>query len=159
VARSPPVRVRLASGTDPPFRHGLPLLFSGEPQKEFFVNSALGLCDALLHPFVESEAATPPADPAEGDCWLVGAAATGALEGQTDSLAYRQASQWCFAEPREGMRIFDRSTGQYLVHIGRWRREGAVPVPSAGQTVDSEARAAIALLIAALARQGILPEE
>jgi hypothetical protein len=140
-------------------RHGLPLLFAGQAQKEFFVNAAFGQCDALLHPSVEGEAVAPPLEPAEGDCWLVGPGATGEFEGKSGYLAFRQAGEWCFAAPLDGMRLFDRSASQFLVNISGWRREGAVSIPSAGQTVDTEARSAIEQLIGALTRHGILPGE
>ena len=64
---------------------------------------------------------------------------------------------WLFAAPRDGMRVFDRSTGQVLVHIGEWRRGAAVQAPVGGATIDQEARAAIAAVIAALSRLGVFP--
>ena len=53
-------------------RLGLPLLFAGQSQKEFFVNEAHALVDALLHAAVEGEADAPPSAAEEGECWLVG---------------------------------------------------------------------------------------
>lgn len=138
-------------------RHSLPLLFAGQAQKEFFVNGALSLCDALLHPAVEGEAASPPAAPADAECWLVADGASGEFAGREGHLACRQAGAWLFAGPRDGMRVFDRSTGQLLVYIGEWRREDAVQPPAGGVTIDQEARTAIAAVIAALSRAGIFP--
>lgn len=99
-----------------------------------------------------------PTDPAEGDCWLVGPDAAGEFEGKAGHLAFRQAGAWCFAAPQEGMRLFDRSAGQFLVHISGWRRGEAVSAPAGGQTVDAEARMAIDQLIAALTHLGILAD-
>ncbi|MFA9200662.1 MAG: DUF2793 domain-containing protein [Cypionkella sp.] len=138
-------------------RHALPLLFAGQAQKELFVNAALALCDVLLAPAVEGETSAPPASPAEGACWLVGPAASGDFAGREGQLACRQAGQWLFVPPRDGMRVLDRPSGQHVLYRGGWRRQVAVPVPSGGATIDQEARAAIGALIGALAGSGILP--
>jgi len=51
-------------------------------------NEALAAIDAALHACVEGPPeADPPAAPAPGESWIVAAAATGAWEGRTDSLA------------------------------------------------------------------------
>ncbi len=59
--------------------------------------------------------------------------------------------------PRDGLRLLDRSTGQLMLYRGGWTVATAPASPSGGATVDAEARAAIAELIAALADAGILP--
>ena len=138
-------------------RYGLPLLFAGQSQKEFYVNEAHALTDALLHAACEGEAANPPATPAEGETWLVAAAATGDWAGADGQIAARQSGNWLFAAPRDGMRMFDRSTGQMLLYRGGWQRPAAPAAPAGGTTVDTEARAALADLIAALASAGVLP--
>ena len=137
-------------------RFGLPLLFAGQAQKEFFVNEALCLTDALLHPAVEGEADAPPGLPVEGECWLVGADPTGAWAGQAGKLASHQAGNWAFASPRDGMRLLDRSTGQDIRFAGEWQRPQAPTTPSGGAMIDTEARDAIGQLIAALIAGGIL---
>lgn len=138
-------------------RYALPLLFSGQTQKEFYVNEAHALTDALLHPAIEGEAEDPPADPAEGECWLVGGVPTGEWASHAGDLASFQAGAWIFATPRDGMRLFDRSTGQDIRYSEGWQRAAAIVAPVGGGTVDAEARAAIAGLIAALIAGGILP--
>ena len=42
-------------------RFALPLLYSGQAQKEIFVNEAFSHVDALLHCSIEEEMASPPA--------------------------------------------------------------------------------------------------
>jgi hypothetical protein len=130
---------------------------AGQAQKEFFVNAGFALCDVLLHPSVEGESAVAPENPTDGECWLVGSNGTGAFEGKSGHIAYWQANAWQFVAPSDGMRLFDRETAQFLVFVGDWRRENAVPTPDGGQSVDAEARAAIGSLIVSLRRQGILP--
>jgi hypothetical protein len=53
------------------------------------------------------------------------------------------------------MRLFDRSTGQFVFFHGGWQRPVTPAGASGGTTVDSEARAAIADLVSALTQAGI----
>lgn len=138
-------------------RYALPLLFSGQAQKEFYVNEAHALADALLHAACEGEATDPPASPANGETWLVASGATGDWSGEDGKLASRQAGTWLFATPRDGMRLFDNSTGQTMLFRGAWQRPSAPAAPSGGAVVDAEARAIIADLVTSLIDAGIFP--
>ncbi|MXP40058.1 DUF2793 domain-containing protein [Altererythrobacter soli] len=138
-------------------RFSLPLLFAGQAQKEFSVNEAHALCDALLHAACEGEATAPPAEPADGETWIVGSGATGDWAGEDGRIAARQSGNWLFVEPLDGMRLFDRATGQVLLYRGGWQRPAAPAAPSGGVVTDAEARAAIAELISALQDAGVLP--
>lgn len=140
-------------------RHALPMLFAGQAQKEFFVNEANARVDALLHPAIEGEGNDPPASPAEGECWLVGSAPTGVWSGNARKLACFSAAIWLFLDPADGMRVFDRAAGQFLLYRDGWRAPATPAPPTGGLTVDAEARAAIAGLLAALANAGILPPD
>lgn len=137
-------------------RLALPNLFVAQAQKEITVNEAFARLDALLHAVVEGEANDPPAAPADGDCWLVGDTPTGDWAVQAGAIACRQAGSWLFAQPVEGMTLFDRGAGQSAHYDNGWQRAAAVTVPTGGATEDSEARAAIADLVAALQLSGIL---
>ncbi|AKH43475.1 hypothetical protein FHS61_000821 [Altererythrobacter atlanticus] len=139
-------------------RYQLPLLFSGQAQKEFFVNEAHALIDTLLHPVIEGEADDPPADPAAGECWLVGASPTGDWAGQAGMLACFQADGWIFTAPRDGMRLFDRSAGRDLRYLDGWHQADPPAQPAGGSVIDEEARIAINGLINALVSAGILPQ-
>ena len=98
----------------------------------------------------------PSATPAEGETWLIGDAPTGAWADHAGEIASYQAGGWAFAAPRDGVRVLDRSTGQDIRWIGGWLRPAAPPEPTGGTTVDTEARTAIADLIAALVEGGFL---
>lgn len=139
-------------------RFGLPLLFPGQSQKETFVNEAHALADALLHPAIEGEGASPPPTPVDGESWLVGSSAAGAWAGQEGKLAFRQAGNWLFVAPRDGMRLLDRSTGQERRFFGTWKIAEEPVEPTGGSIVDAEARVAILQLIVALKVAGIYPE-
>lgn len=138
-------------------RFGLPLLHAGQARKEVFVNEALALADSLLHCAVEAESALPPASPQDGQAWLVAAEAIGEWAGRDGALACRQAGAWIFVQPRDGMRIFDRSIGQEWFHFGSWRKADSPVEPLGGMIVDGEARAALGILIAGLRAMGIFP--
>ena len=139
-------------------RFGLPFLFAGQAQKEVFVNEAHALTDALLHPAIEGEDDDPPATPAEGESWLVGGTPTGAWSDHPGELASYQAGGWVFAVPRDGVRVLDRSTGQDIRYLDGWQRPATPAEPTGGTTVDTEARAAIADLVATLIAGGLLAE-
>ncbi|MBU6267591.1 MAG: DUF2793 domain-containing protein [Sphingomonadales bacterium] len=128
---------------------------AGQAQKEFYVNEAHVLVDALLHCVVEGVATVPPAAPIDGTAWLVGATPTGAWAGQAGKIAARQAGNWLFILPRDGLRVMDRSTGQDTRYLGGWQRPTRPGLPSGGATIDNEARVAISQLVSALSIAGI----
>lgn len=136
-------------------RYAIPLLFSGQAEKEFYVNEAHALTDALLHCAVEDMADTPPVAPAEGDCWLVGPTPTGAWAGEAGKIACRQLGNWLFVDPRDGLAVLNRATGQTMRFRTGWIAPAAPMMPTTGTVIDSEARGAIAQLIIALTEAGI----
>jgi hypothetical protein len=135
---------------------GLPLLYAGQAQKEFFVNEALCLLDALHARSVTASQSAPPASAADGTCYRVTASATGAWAGQEDHLAVLVGGAWHFVAPVEGMVVFDRAADGLVIFRSQW--EPAVPVaaPSGGTVIDLEARAILTALIAALTTMGVL---
>lgn len=139
-------------------RFALPNLFVAQAQKEFTINEALARIDGLLHPVVEGEADFPPANPTDGENWIVGSLASGDWSGLSGKIALRQAGNWLFIAPREGMSVLDRATGSMARYDGGWLRRSAIAAPTGGTIADAEARTAIAGLIAALVAAGILPE-
>lgn len=139
-------------------RFALPLLFSGQAQKEVFVNEAHAMADMLLHCAIQGESSVPPSTPAQGDTWLVGASPSGAWAGQAGKLAGRQGGNWLFVPPRDGLRVLDLSTGQDRRYFGGWRAPDTPAAPSGGAVVDAEARGAIAGIVAALQQAGIFAD-
>lgn len=138
-------------------RFGLPYLFAGQAQKEFYVNEAHSLVDFLLHPAVEGELNVPPAAPEEGQCWLVGANPVGDWMNYPDHLAGRVAGCWVFCSPREGLRVYDCASKQIIFYLDGWQRIAAPTLPLGGQVIDIEAREGLNSLIETLRNSGILP--
>ena len=145
------------SSTTP--RVGLPNLFAAQAQKEFTVNEAFGLIDALLHPVVEGEANDPPSSPSEGESWIVGSQPTGEWAENAGRIACRQSGNWLFVSPLDGMGAFDRSVGRIARYDGAWTSASTIAIPNGGATVDTEARSAIAEILSALSVAGILKAE
>lgn len=137
-------------------RYGIPFLFAGQTQKEFFVNEAHALIDLLLHPAIENELDVPPADREEGNCWLVGSNPAGEWATHAGDLAGWVSGNWIFIRPRDGMRLVDRSNQQAIFYSNGWQRAAVPAMASGGQVVDTEAREAIAELVQSLRSAGIL---
>lgn len=120
----------------------------------------------------------PPADPAAGASWIVGAAPTGAWSGRAHALATWTAGGWRFVRPREGMAVWD---GQALVPVrfvgGAWERgvgratrliiageqvvgarSGPIAEPAGGGVADAEARATLGAILAALRGHGLIAD-
>ena len=138
-------------------RFGLPNLYPGQAQKEFFINEATYLTDLLLHPAIEAEVSAPPADPETGKIWLVGQFATGEWQGQDGNLAVSENGGWRYISPVQGIRLFDKSTRQFLLMSDHWLRATPPISPSGGTTIDAELRLAFTNLIEALRNAGIFP--
>lgn len=135
----------------------LPLLFSGQAQKEFTLNQALAAIDALLAGVVEASLDQPPIDPAEGECYRIAAQASGEWADHSDEIAARIGNGWHFVTPREGMEVFDRSLGIRMIFRGQWQSALAPAVPQGGAVIDTEARATLAQLVEVLQQMGTLP--
>ena len=97
---------------------------------------------------------TTPA-PSAGDCYIVGASATGGWAGHDASLAGWDGIQWTFIEARDGMTVRRLSDGTLLQYSGGWQDYSAPLDPDGGSTVDVEARTAISELITLLKAFGI----
>ena len=157
-------------------RFALPYILPGQAQKEHFHNEALLRIDAALGAAAEGVVANPPAEPAEGACWIVAAGATGAWAGRGNFLAMWTPSGWRFIAPATGLRVWNQAAaaewrwsgsawtagelfGSALVVKGEQvvgERQPAVPSPSGGTIIDAEARAAIDQILVALKSHGLI---
>ncbi len=123
--------------------HALPLLASGQAQKEITHNEALIIIDALLGGTIESASlAVPPDMPEAGAMWLVGSNATGLWTGQSGRLALWTEGGWRYVSPRVGCRFYDKSRSTVIcLQENGWSNPVALPLASGGALIDVEARA------------------
>jgi hypothetical protein len=142
------------SSTTPTAR--LPLLVPGQAQKEFFLNQALSILDALCPQAVVASQGAPPAAIADSACFRVTSPASEGWAGNEDHLAIGIGGDWHFVASREGMQVFDADAGHWLVFRSGWRAAVAPVIAEGGSLIDTEARAALAQLIEALHHLGIL---
>lgn len=163
--------------TDATPRLALPLLAAGQAQKELYHNEALATLDALVQPVAATFGdPAPPAAPGVGQSWIVGTAPTGDWSGHPDAVASWTDGGWRFATPIEGMWVWVSAAGLWAHRAGgAWSlgtlpasalviggqqvvgaRGGAIVAPAGGATVDGEARAAIAAVLAALRAHGLI---
>ena len=158
-------------------RLGLDFLSVGQAQKEFFHNEALQTIDLLVAASVEEGPRTsPPAMPSLGACYIIGDAPSGDWVGKARCLAGYTGGGWRYVGPIEGMSAYVKETGTWAHYrAGSWEvgtlRGAAVVVggtqvvgsqlaaiagPSAGTVVDTESRAAINQILAALRQHGLI---
>lgn len=75
-------------------------------------NDDMARLDALTYCAVLNSTTTvPPADPANGDRYIVATGATGEWTGKANNIAVRRGGAWVFYPPRPGWHAFDLSTG------------------------------------------------
>ena len=163
--------------SDATARLALPFIASGQAQKELFHNEALLRVDALLQASVEAVGIDdPPSAPIPGQCWIVGAAPGGAWEGQAQTLAAWSDAGWRFVTPHPGMTAWSAVDGVFARFDGAaWRlgdvparrlvvggvqvvgeQQSAIAAPAGGTVQDTEARAAISAMLAALRGHGLI---
>jgi hypothetical protein len=155
-------------------RLGLPLLASGQAQKDVTHNEALLRLDQLVQPLVQSRSQlAPPASPALGAAYIVPPG--GSWPQPAGSLVQWDGSGWAVQPPRAGLVVVVADEAAMLVADGsgwlsHWPCAGlgiggravlaaapaSVAPPSGGTVVDAEARAVLASLLAALVAQGII---
>lgn len=158
-------------------RFGLPLLQTGQAQKEFTHNEALALIDMLLHPRAQSVTLnSPPAGATVGQCWIVASGGTAEWSGHDGALACLTSGGWRFVMPRAGTRVSAADDGATRIHDGSaWTleavrpdglyiagvrvvgvRAAAIADPAGGGTVDAEARAVLGQILAELRGHGLI---
>ena len=102
----------------------LPELAPSQSQPHVPVNSALRRLDALVHLSVLDRALdTPPGSPADGDCYIVGAAPTGAWSTFAEhSIAAFIGTAWVEISPGSGWLAWVADEAVlYVFSAGSWQ--------------------------------------
>ncbi|WP_339702962.1 DUF2793 domain-containing protein [uncultured Sphingosinicella sp.] len=156
-------------------RLGLPLIATGQSQKELTHNTAIHGLDRLVHLCVASRAlSAPPPLPAPGTTWIVGEGATGAWAGHAGALAHWDGA-WVIAAPAEGMlcwiaeeaivAVFGGGVWNTALPVAGLNIGGAmmlteppvaIDAPEGGSVIDIEARSVLAGLLSYFRAQGLL---
>ena len=81
----------------------MPYIMPSQAQKHVTHNQALEILDAVVQLAVLSRTvSTPPASPAEGDRYIVGASPTGAWSGHGGKVAVSRPGGWAIIPPLAG---------------------------------------------------------
>jgi hypothetical protein len=104
----------------------LPYIDAAQAQKHVTHNEAMQLLDGLVHLSVAARnQAAPPAQPAEGQRFLVATGATGSFTGKDLQIATYLSGAWVFLVPRAGWRAFVEAESLLLIYDGAsWRDAG-----------------------------------
>jgi hypothetical protein len=157
-------------------RLALPVLQIGQANKEQVHNEALALIDMVVGAVVEEiDVDVPPADPRPGQCWIVGAAPSGAWVGNAQAIAGWTVGGWRFVAATPRLSAWCVARQVHVTFGDRWEegvirahrilidgeqviagRQGAVPPPVGGAVIDAEARGALTAIIAAMRAHGLL---
>jgi len=148
--------------------------YSNKPFVNFYATARL---DFLVQPGVLAVGVdAPPAALEPGQCWIVGAAPSGAWAGSAHAIACWTSGGWRFAAPVEGMAAWSAadaqlarfSGGEWIVGALRGQslaiggavlvgaQQPAIGDPSRGTTVDTGARAAVTAILAVLRSHGLI---
>ncbi len=97
----------------------LPFIDAAQAQKHVTHNEALQLLDAVVQvSALARDQSAPPASPAEGARYLVGAGATGAFAGKDLQIATWLAGGWTFLAPKSGWLVYVAAEQISLVYDG-----------------------------------------
>lgn len=154
----------------------LPVLQIGQSAKEATHNEALALLDLVAAAAVEDVGVNvPPADPAVGQCWIVGDAPAAEWVGNAQAIAGWTVGGWRFVAPVAGLSAWCIARARRVTFHDRWEdgvvratrllvdgvpvvgpRQPAITTPQGGAVIDVEARAAIADMLAAMRAHGLV---
>jgi hypothetical protein len=140
----------------------LPYIAAAQAQKHVTHNEAIRMLDALVNLTALSTRADPPADPVDGDRYIVAADATGTWSGKSNAIAAWQDDAWSFFAPQIGWRCYDVSAAVIVVFgaegwsppnspLPTWQN---VPMAGVNVTADLTSRLAVSAPATLLSHEG-----
>jgi hypothetical protein len=160
-------------------RHGMPMLASGQAQKEVTHNDALMMIDRRMQLAVVSRRlSSPPSQAKVGSAFIVPGGAEREWIGQADRIASFDGYSWSFDTPQAGWLAWIADEGIMSIYDGSWS-DGAWPVtslrigdrsvfagppaaisgPAGGDVIDIESRRAIDQILTTLRAQGLIQQQ
>jgi hypothetical protein len=148
--------------------------YTHKPYVHFYATQTL---DMIVGGAVEDgPLVTPPASPPIGDAYIVDLTPTGDWAGHPASVAAYTSGGWRFVAPFDGISLYVKSQGLWANYrAGAWEmgllrgssviiggqqvvgsRAAAIASASGGATVDTEARATIDQILAAMRQHGLI---
>lgn len=155
----------------------LPLLSTGQAQKEITVNEAFQVLDVLTDGCVEEgPRRDPPQSPTLGVCYVTATVPTGEWTGKPGYVAAFTSGGWRLYPPTEGMSLYNKADSQWISYrAGAWeqgilrgsslvvggqqvvgQRAAAITDPASGSVVDAEVRSAVTQILAAMRQHGLI---
>lgn len=155
----------------------LPLLSTGQAQKEVTLNEALQNIDVLMCGAVEEgPRQNPPVLPALGSCYVTGSSPTGEWTGKPGYIAAFTSGGWRLYPPTDGVELFNKAGAEWISYRdGAWEqgivrgcslviggqqvigaRQRPITDPTGGSVIDVEARAAMGAVLAAMRQHGLI---
>lgn len=110
------------------FQFGLPLVQAAQAQKHVTVNEALARLDAVAQMrVVADDLEIGPAEPSEGEAYIVGPIASGDWAGKSGSVAIFSNGGWLFLIPKAGWKAWNQVLGAEIIFDGvSWVRYAGV---------------------------------
>jgi hypothetical protein len=100
---------------------GMEFLEQNQSQKHVTVNDALIELDAVVQlSVINRTTSTPPANPANGDRYLIGASPTGAWTGSAGKITMYQDNAWHIYTPKKGWICYVEAEKLYLRYDTSW---------------------------------------
>lgn len=128
----------------------LPLLQPSQAQKHVTHNEALRVLEALVQAAVVSRTmASPPAEVAEGDRYIIALGASGHWAGKDGQIALRQEGAWAFLAPKPGWHVHVIDESEFVFWDGtEWKGTAEdlqqLAALGIGTTPDAHNRLAVA---------------